>query len=146
MLYRVSVAELKRQSNQGRYVVVVMQYYPRFLSKEKIDEYVHSLAPSRELFTDFKSVEKELGSHNEAFEKVEYEGRFSLTTEGEENLRRLSEMSRDRDVLLVCQCGPTDRCHADLLLLQARRAFGAKTQFPRFDYPIFEKRLQGDVT
>lgn len=139
MLYRISVQDIKEKKITKRfgYLAVVMQYYPRFLAKTLIDEYCHDLAPERALFTEFKAMEKDLGDHNLAFEKVEYERRFALTDLGLQALERLSGLSTDRNVYLACQCSPLQKCHADLLLLMAKKLFNAKTQHPRVTYPHF---------
>ena len=143
MLYRTSVKDIKdgRVTRRSGYLAVVMQYYPRFLKKEMIDEYVHSLAPDRVLFTEFKEKDRELKDHDAAFATVEYEKRFALTDEGLANLERLSALSRERDVILICQCLPMEKCHADLLLLLAKKHFAASTQRIRPSYPEFEARL-----
>src|SRR5688572_2952026 len=125
MLYRASVQDIKdkRVTRRSGYLAVVMQYYPRFLKKEMIDEYVHTLAPDRVLFTEFKERDRALKDHDAAFAGVDYENRFTLTDEGLANLERLSELSCERDVILVCQCLPVEKCHADLLLLLAKKHF-----------------------
>lgn len=144
MLYRAPVQEVKsgRISRRYGYLVVVMQYYPRFLPKTAIDEYVRALAPDRELFTEFKAKDRKLSDHDKAFAEVRYEERFRLTEEGEEELGRLSEMAKGRDVFLLCQCASLEHCHADLLLLAARYWFGAAIQHVRVSYPVFEARVK----
>lgn len=148
MLYRASVQDVKEKRVSRRYThtVVVMQYYPRFLSKELVDEYARTLAPDRALFTEFKAKDRETKDHNGAFEAVNYEARFGLSAEGVAALSRLCELSSGKDVALICQCAAGDRCHADLVLLIARQKFGANTPPLRHAYPIFEKRLaKGDI-
>jgi uncharacterized protein YeaO (DUF488 family) len=144
VLYRVSVLEVKsgRISRRAGHLVIAMQYYPRFIRKEQVDEYLHSLAPARALFTEFKSRDRDLKDHNRAFEDVRYEERFRLGAEGAAELARLSELSKTRDVYLLCQCGSLERCHADLCLLMARHWFEAPTAHMRLAYPIFEKVLE----
>lgn len=139
MLYRISVQDIKEKKITRRfgYLAVVMQYYPRFLAKTLIDEYCHDLAPDRALFTEFKEMEKTLGDHNLAFDRVEYEKRFRLSDLGIQALERLSALSTDRNVYLACQCAPLQKCHGDLLLLLAKNHFHAKTQHPRVSYPEF---------
>lgn len=139
MLYRISVQDIKDKKITRRvgYIAVVMQYYPRFLAKTLIDEYTRELAPDRRLFTEFKNLEKELGDHNLAFDKVEYENRFTLTDLGFMALERLSTLATDRNVYLACQCTPLQKCHGDLLLLLAKARFQAKTQHPRVSYANF---------
>lgn len=143
MLFRAPIRELKsgRIARRRSHTVVVMQHYPRGLSKELVDEYVHALAPERELFDEFKTKDRELKDHDAAFELVRYEERFALSAEGVEHLRRLSALAVERDVLLFCQCLAPERCHADLLLLMARHWFRGNTATVRIKYPTFEERL-----
>ncbi len=139
MLYRISVQDIKENKITTRfgYIVVVMQYYPRFLAKTLIHEYCRELAPDRALFTEFKAMEKTLGDHNLAFDRVEYETRFRLTDLGIQALERLSAQASDRNVYLACQCSPLQKCHGDLLLLLAKNNFHAKAQHPRVSYSKF---------
>jgi len=143
MLYRASVTDVKsgRISRNYGHIAVVMQYYPRFLSKNLISEYLRELAPERGLFTEFKTLDRELNDHNRAFEEVRYEERFALGEAGKVDLERLTGLSRQGDVYLVCQCTPLQRCHADLLMMMARRWYGASTQFARLQYPRFAERI-----
>ena len=148
MLYRAPVADLKsgRIARRYSYTVVVMQHYPRFLPKEMVDEYLHCLAPERGLFSEFKALDRETKDHDAAFAAVRYEERFAVGPEGAEALGRLSQLSRERDVFLLCQCKTLERCHADLLLVLARRWFKAPTSYVRVSYPTFEARVaEGDL-
>ncbi len=140
MLYRASVLDVrdKRISRSRTHIAVVMQHYPRFLKKELVDEYVRSLAPEKTLFTEFKAKDRELKDHNRAFAEVNYEARFGLSEKGFADLDRLVELSRTKDVCLICQCVAADKCHADLLLVIARKRFGANTPPLRHSYPLFE--------
>jgi uncharacterized protein YeaO (DUF488 family) len=144
MLYRASVRDVKNGalSRRRSHLVVVMQYYPRFLRKDQIDEYVHSLAPDRELLDTFKAEDRSRGDHDAAFAAVSYESRFRIGPEGAAELRRLSELAASKDVFLLCQCLVPEHCHADLLLLLARHWFQAPTQAVRIRYPIFEGRIR----
>jgi uncharacterized protein YeaO (DUF488 family) len=144
MLRRASVSDVEneRVSREKSYLVVVMRFYPRFLKRDLVDEYVRMLAPPAELFADFKTKDRKLANHNSAFYLVEYEERFDLTPEGREKLAELSELSRERDIVLICQCRDFDRCHCDLLLNWAKRCFNAEVSGLIFDYPDFLKRLE----
>jgi len=143
MLYRASVTDVKckRLSRRTGYLAVVMQHYPRFLTKEMIDEYIHDLAPQRELFAEFKARDRDMKDHDAAFAAVDYENRFELNGAGMAALERLSTMSRDRDVFLLCQCQSLEKCHGDLLLLLAKHHFAAPVARIRIRYPGFEDRL-----
>jgi uncharacterized protein YeaO (DUF488 family) len=127
MLKQASVADLKSGAVTRRdgHVVIVMRFYPRGLSRELRDEYLRSLAPEVALFRDFKARERAHGDHDRAFREVDYERRFTLGEEGLRDLRRLHEMSRERDVYLVCQCQVGQSCHRELLLRIARERFAS---------------------
>src|SRR4051794_2510162 len=104
MLRRFSVQDVKsgRVSRKTAYLAVVMRFYPRFVKKELIDEYIHALAPPAGLFADFKKKDRALANHNSAFYLVHYEARFDLTKEGLKRLAELSHLSSERDVALIC--------------------------------------------
>ena len=143
MLYRAPAQFLKGGQIARRYAhtVVVMRYYPRFVPKTLVDEYARELAPAKDLFADFKASDRQLKDHDRAFESVSYEDRFTPDPDAPESLERLSLLSRGRDVFLICQCLPLQRCHADLLLLLARHWFNADTQQLRVRYPVFTERI-----
>jgi uncharacterized protein YeaO (DUF488 family) len=148
VLYRAPVRDLKsgRISRRYSYTVVVMQYYPRFVTRELVDEYVHSLAPDRELFTEFKTLSRELKDHDRAFSETRYEDRFNVSGHGASELQRLSALAKEKDVFFLCQCLPLEHCHADLLLLLAKSWFSAPTSLVRVKYPAFEARVAtGDL-
>jgi hypothetical protein len=130
MLRRASVADVKagRVAGGSSHIVVVMLHYPRFLAADLRDEYVRALAPPAELFEEFKALERATGDHDRAFAEVDYERRFWLAKPGLAELERLAAKARAGiDVVLVCQCTADQKCHADLLLLMARRFHGAET-------------------
>ncbi len=124
------------------YIVVGMHHYPRGLKKGLRDEYVSALAPSDALLKDFLEHKKIPGEdHNAAFVACGYEKRFGITAEGLGHLQRLIELSRKRDVYLVCQCRVDERCHRELLLTLAKDWYGAKIGALRFEYVDFATRL-----
>jgi uncharacterized protein YeaO (DUF488 family) len=143
MLRRASVVDVQngKVTREQAYLAVVMRFYPRFLKKEKVDEYISALAPPKELFAEFKQKDRKLANHNSAFYLVQYETRFDLSPEGRARLAELSKLSLTRDIVLICQCRDFDRCHCDLLLLWARHHYGAQVQGLIFDYPDFVARL-----
>jgi uncharacterized protein YeaO (DUF488 family) len=148
MLRRASVSDLRegRVSKDSSYIVVPMRFYPRGIARELVDEYVRELAPSDELFSEFKARERKLANHNSSFYLVNYESRFAITPEGWARLEEFSTFSREREVVLICQCRDFDRCHCDLLLLTAQKRFGAEIKGLIFDYPIYRERLEkGEV-
>lgn len=142
MLRRVSVEDVKsgRISKETAYLVVAMRFYPRFLRRERVDEYARPLAPDAALFSEFKERQRKLANHNAAFHLVAYEKRFALTPEGEAKLAELVALARERDVALVCQCRDFERCHCDLLLLRARERHGAEIHGLLFEYPDYLER------
>jgi uncharacterized protein YeaO (DUF488 family) len=143
MLRKGTVDELKSGaiSREAGHICVCMCHYPRGVAKALMDEYLKPLAPSAKLLKEFHDAREKLGNHNAAFQSIRYDEKFSLTAEAVEHLRRLSELSKEKDVFLVCQCGQDQRCHRELLLIAAKRWFGAKTELRKFSYPGFERRL-----
>jgi uncharacterized protein YeaO (DUF488 family) len=142
MMKQASVAQL-RSGELGRkngYLVVCMAYYPRGLKKEFLDEYRSDLAPDRELFREWKEFEESSG-HEEAFNKSNYEERFTLSEEALAHLKVLSEFSRRSDVYLFCQCALGERCHREILMLTAQKKFDAPIDKVFHDYPRYLKRL-----
>ena len=143
MLKQASLEDLTsgRVTRDQGYIVVCMHYYPRFLKKGLRDEFVNSLSPDKVLMADYLVALKKHGDHNKAFTGVNYEKRFSLSNEALTELERLCQLSSNQNVYLVCKCGKGEQCHRDLLLLLAGELFGARTQKPRFDYPVFKNRM-----
>src|SRR5579862_2820927 len=144
MLKKGSVSDLRSGAvaRDSSYVVVAMNHYPRGISKKLIDEYIHVLAPSKELLDDFHAMKEKLhGNHNAAFQAVKYQQRFTLSAEAIGHLRRLAELSATKDVTILCQCASDQRCHREMLLLVAQKWYGAKTELRKFSYPEFERRI-----
>lgn len=141
MLKQASVSQIRSGalSRRDGYLAIAMCFYPRGLLKELRDEYVRGLAPDPVLFKDWQKHEKSHG-HDAAFARSSYEDRFTLSDEALAALRRLAELSRERDVYLVCQCEVGERCHREILLLQARRDFGAETGEVYHEYPRYFAR------
>ncbi len=127
---QIRSAELIREHS---YIVITMCYYPRGLKKELRDEYRSDLAPDRLLFKEFKDYQKKIG-HEEAFVKSNYENKFSLNENALQHLKELSELSKIKDVYLVCQCEVGKKCHREMLLLTAEKLFGAKIDFIYHSY------------
>ena len=144
MLKKGSIEQLRAGElirAQG-YIVLPMCHYPRGLSKKLIDEYVKNLGPSKALLDAFHAERERLGgNHNAAFLSSHYQKNFTLAPEGIVELKRLSELSRERDVYFVCQCALNQRCHRELLLICAKRWWRAATELRTFSYAEFEARL-----
>ena len=59
MLKKGSISDLRSGavSRDSSHLVVAMNHYPRGISKTLIDEYIHVLAPTKELLDDFHAME-----------------------------------------------------------------------------------------
>jgi len=145
MLHRASLDDIKSGSLKrapGHHIVVAMRVYPRFVGKTKIDEYQQSLSPEAKLFAEYRELYARLSDHEQAFDQVNYEERFDLGEKGRENLARLSELAKTKDVHLICRCGRGEHCHVDLMLLMAQHFYGASIGKPPFAYERFSARLR----
>lgn len=144
MLKKGCVDDLKSGalSRSDGVIVLPMCHYPRGMSKARVDEYVKALGPSKALLDDFHAERERLnGNHNAAFLACRYQDKFSLSDAGVVALERFAALSAERDVYFVCQCALDQRCHRELLLIMARKWWGAKTELRTFSYPDFERRL-----
>ena len=144
MLDRASVAEVKAASvsKADGHLVVAMRVYPRFLPRSLTNEYAKALAPDATLFARYRELKKQSGRQNQAFQSAGYEQSFALSQEGMTHLERLSVLSRDQSVFLICQCDRQENCHVDLLLLIAESRFGASIGQLPYAYPGFRKRIR----
>lgn len=140
MLRRAAVSQVKsgEVTRELGHIVVTMRVYPRFLPRSLVDEYVRSLSPDVELFERYRELKKRSGDQDSAFEAAGYQKRFRLSDEALKELERLSALSSDRDVFLVCQCAPKERCHVDLMLRVAERRFRARIGESPHEYPDFD--------
>lgn len=125
------------------HVVVVTRYYPRFLKRNRIHEYLSVLAPAKELLHDFKDAEEIQGDHDKGFESIDYESRFELSEEGLAELARLAGLAKEKVVYLVCHCKIGQCCHRELLMLMLESLHGAKIARVFHPYSIFQRRLAG---
>jgi len=144
MLKQASISQVKNQEfdRDRSHIVITMRFYPRFLKKELRDEFICDLAPVKELLHDFNAAQKKSGDHNSAFADVDYNRRFELTEKGMNHLRRLSEISKEKDVYIVCICDIGERCHREILLLAAEKLFRCKIGKVFHTYPDFMSRLR----
>jgi uncharacterized protein YeaO (DUF488 family) len=142
MLRQGSIQDVRsgRLTRREAYLVAAMCYYPRGLRRVLLDEYRSDLAPDRELFREWKMVERRSG-HDEAFAHTRYEERFLLSAEAIAHLVELARLSREKDVVLLCQCGPGERCHREMLLLLAAE-LGARTAGVANEYPAWRRRIR----
>ncbi|MBL7688649.1 MAG: DUF488 family protein [Bdellovibrionaceae bacterium] len=143
MLLRASISEIKngRVTKRDGHLVVTMRHYPRFLSKSLIDDYKPELAPEKELFARYREIKKTVGDQSEAFERAQYQNKFTLSEAGLTALNELTVLSREKAIYMICQCEKNERCHVDLMLLIAENKCGAAIGSVPFDYAEFRKRL-----
>lgn len=143
MLKQGSVNDIKRGklSREDGHLAITMRFYPRFLKKELRDEFIADMAPDKELLHDFNAAAKRLGDHNAAFEECDYFHRFQLTEKGFANLQRLAEISKTKDVYLLCVCDLGEMCHREMLMLLAKEFFKTKIDKVYHQYPEIMKRI-----
>jgi uncharacterized protein YeaO (DUF488 family) len=143
MLKQTSVQELRDgtvKRNDG-FIAICMRHYPRGIKKELCDIYIRDLSPDEELFKEFRKLRSH-HEHNWSFEAVHYEERFYLGNMALDYLQVLANMSREKDVYIVCQCEVGIRCHRELLLLTAHHIFQAPIDPPQNNYEFFVNRLR----
>src|SRR4051794_14110901 len=101
MLKQGAIGDVRKGlvSRSDGLLVAAMCFYPRGLKRELIDLYRADLAPDRELFREWKNIERDHG-HDQAFIRTRYEERFSLSEKGLWHLRELAELSAHKDVIL----------------------------------------------
>lgn len=139
---RVEDISKNRITKLHGHIVVVTHYYPRFLKRKLVDEYIRELAPTRDLLTEFKASEKETGDHDQGFEAMDYGSKFTLSESGFSELARLSSVAAEKDVYLVCHCTVGQRCHRELLLMIAKEQFGASVGRVHHTYLTFSERVE----
>jgi uncharacterized protein YeaO (DUF488 family) len=143
MLQQATISQYKQAelSRANSHLVVTMRHYPRFLRRELRDEFLCDLSPETQLLAEFNAAQKRLADHNSAFAEVEYEKRFQLSARALEHLKRLAQMSANKDVYLACICRMGERCHREMLLLAATELFGCRIGPTFHSYPDFMARV-----
>lgn len=136
MLRQATVEDISNSRVTKRHgrIIVVTRYYPRFLKKPLITEYEGNLAPTKELLTEFKDAEREIGDHNAAFEQVDYEAKFTLNDEGLARLEELSIAAQAEEIYFVCHCAMGQKCHREILMRMAAEFYSAPVARTYFDY------------
>ena len=139
-------ATIKQYKNQelpraSSHLVVAMRFYPRFLKKELRDEFLCHLAPEKQLLKEFNEAQKKLNDHNAAFAHVSYNSRFELDENALSDLKRLAELSHDKEVYLACVCAMKEMCHREILLLTAKKLFKCEIADVYHKYPEFIEKL-----
>ncbi|MBX9694438.1 MAG: DUF488 family protein [Cyanobacteria bacterium] len=143
MLDQGSLKQVKesRFNRDESHIVITMRYYPRFLKKELRDEFLCALAPEKQLLKEFNDAQKTLGNHNASFAHVDYNRRFDLSKDALDHLKRLSDISAEKHVYMVCICDIRDRCHREILMLLGQELFACEIGKVYHDYPEFMERL-----
>jgi uncharacterized protein YeaO (DUF488 family) len=143
-LKQASIAQVKDGAiaRDNAHIVITMRFYPRFLKKELRDDFQCELAPPKELLHDFNEAQTKLNNHNLAFEESSYEKRFDLSAKGIGLLQSYSQMSKDKDVYFVCVCELGEMCHREILLLMAKRLYGARIGEVFNSYSTIASRLE----
>lgn len=96
--------------------MLVTQYWPRGVSRDRVGEYVRALAPSRELVRAYKDGR---------IEWVAFRDRYLAEMERPEaisEIRRLADLGRREEVTLLCTCREGEPCHRLLLRELVERA------------------------
>lgn len=96
--------------------ILVTQYWPRGVPRNRIDEYIRAVAPSRELVRAYKDGRVDWPS---------FRARYLAEMERPEaaaEVRRLADLSGREDVTLLCVCREGENCHRHVLRELIERA------------------------
>lgn len=140
MLKQGRVIDVKRGrlSKANGYIAIVTRIHPRYFANRLLDKWIPDMAPTRYLLDAFRARVLKLGDdQNAGFVAVDYDRKFELCQKGWEELERLSKLSHDQDVYLVCHCEIEEMCHRELLLLLAEKYFGAEIDSIHNSHPDF---------
>ncbi len=96
--------------------ILVTQYWPRGVPRNRIDEYVRVVAPSRELVRAYKDGRIDWPSFRKTY-LAEMERPEAAAAIG-----RLADLSRREDITLLCVCREGENCHRYLLRDLVERA------------------------
>jgi len=86
--------------------VLITRYYPRGVKKDRFDRRVVALSPSRQLLSSYRAGEKDWDRFSEAFL-----AELRASPESLEALRTLRELSKVKDVTLLCYERKGLPCH-----------------------------------
>ena len=96
-------------SEDDGYRVLATRYWPRGVSKEVIDEYIPTLAPSPELLHSYRQAQLDWPRFSNQYLK-------EMSTEAAKaQIHRLAKAARSDVVTVLCVCADEDRCHRSLL-------------------------------
>jgi len=90
--------------------VLVTRYYPRGVKKDRFDEWLRPLSPSRELLSSYRSGKKNWGQFRESFLSE-----LKANPDAIKEIRRLAALSQDGDVTLLCYERAGLPCHRHIL-------------------------------
>lgn len=89
------------------YRILVMRYWPRGISKDKIDLWEKELGTPADLIKKWKS-----GSISWKQFSKQY---LDSISDKEESINRIAQIARDKTVTLLCSCRESKHCHRTLL-------------------------------
>jgi len=109
MVILVEKSVYDQSSKDDGFRVLVMQYWPRGVRKEKIDVWYRDLGTSKDLIRDWKA-----GKLTWAQFKKRYVA--DLREERKQQLiHQLAQRAKPQKVTLLCGCRDPNRCHRILL-------------------------------
>src|SRR5208282_1494643 len=97
------------KSREDGYRVLVMQYWPRGVKKDKVDVWFRELGTSKELIKAWKTGKVSW---------PEFKRRYTadLKQDGKRDLiRELTKRARTEKITLLCGCHDANRCHRIIL-------------------------------
>ncbi len=101
--------------------VLVTQYWPRGVRRAAVDEYVRTLAPSRQLLQAYKAGQLQWQSFQQQYLEQ------MRAPEARAEIQRLARQASTQAVTLMCACKDERHCHRPLLQgLIAREATPAE--------------------
>lgn len=104
------------KSTDDGFRVLVMQYWPRGVKKEKIDVWYKELGTSKDLIKAWKSGKLTWPKFKKCYvADLQDEGKQAI-------IRYLAERSRKEKITLLCGCRDSDRCHRSILKEQIEKA------------------------
>jgi uncharacterized protein YeaO (DUF488 family) len=91
------------------YRVLATRYWPRGIDRKTVDEYVATLAPSRELLHQYRQGQLDWPRYRLQYLKEMQDERAMA------QIHRLTKLARSEVVTVMCVCAEEDRCHRSLL-------------------------------
>jgi len=97
------------RSRDDGFRVLVMQYWPRGVKKEKIDAWYRGLATSKELIKAWKAGKVTWPQFKKRYiADLKHEDKQQL-------IRELAQRAKTQRVTLLCGCRDPNKCHRTLL-------------------------------